>query len=56
MYAAAWPLIGSSAVLLLSPSPPAFEASLRPQDAARLVQVRETNKQRMEELKHKVRR
>ena len=43
-YAAAWPLLGSAAVLLLQPAPEALERSLSPEDAARLAEVRRLNR------------
>jgi hypothetical protein len=43
-YAAAWPLLGSAAVLLLQPAPEALERGLSPEDAARLAEVRRLNR------------
>lgn len=42
-YAAAWPLLGSAAILTLQPSAPELERRLSPQQAARLAEVRRQN-------------
>lgn len=42
-YAAAWPLLGSAAILALQPSAPELERSLSPEQTARLAEVRKQN-------------
>jgi len=43
-YAAAWPLLGTASILLLSKSSEEMERSLTPSDTARLAEIREANR------------